>query len=56
MLVDNFEDMFEYLGLFKHPLTTCNDEVLTSLLNMSFVYVLFIEVILYDVKHGSKYS
>jgi hypothetical protein len=31
----HFEDMFEGLGLFKHPPTTYNNEVLNSLLNIS---------------------
>jgi hypothetical protein len=35
MFVDNFEDVFDGLGLFKHTLTTYNDEVLKSFINMS---------------------
>ena len=37
MFVDSFEDMFEGLGLFKRPLTTYNDEVLNSYINMSLL-------------------
>ena len=35
MFVDNFEDMFESLGLFKCPLILYNTIVLNSFLNMS---------------------
>lgn len=30
MLVNNLEDMLEDLGLFKPPLTTCDNEALNS--------------------------
>ena len=35
MFVDNFEDVFDGSGLLKRPLTTYNDEVLNSFINMS---------------------
>jgi hypothetical protein len=54
MFVDDFEDMFEGLGLFKCSLRTYNDEVLTSFKNTSLHKFFFIEVIFYDAKHGSK--
>ena len=53
MFVEKYEDMFEGLGLFKCPLTTYNNEFPNSFINL---YVLFIKIILYDAKHGSKYS
>ena len=41
MFVDNLEDMFEDLGLFKHSLTTCNDEVLNSFIKcLAYVFSL----------------
>ena len=44
MFLDNFENMFEGLGLFKRPLTTYNNDILNSLINMSFICSFFIEV------------
>ena len=55
MFVDNFENTFEGLGLLKRPLAY-NNEVLNNFIKIVFAYDLFIQVILYNTNHGSKYS
>ena len=40
MFVNNFEEIFEGLGFFKHLLTSYNDEILNSFINMS-LYMFF---------------
>jgi hypothetical protein len=50
MFVENIENMFEGLGLFKYPPTTYNDEVLNGFINMSLH--MFFSLELFHMMHN----